>query len=183
VARAAAQRRADLLAAQRERQLRELNDQLEERVRAWVFVDRDGARAEAERLAAEAEAGSIEAFAERWMGQPLFAGTPPRAARHWRADLLRNDPAALAAVLRGVGAGAMAPLWDRLPELQTPVTLVVGERDEKFRAIAERMRERLPHAELVIVPGAGHAAQLESPERVAQAISYQSGSPSSSASA
>ena len=27
-----------------------------------------------------------------------------------------------------------------------PVTLIVGERDAKFRAIAERMRERLPDA-------------------------------------
>ena len=46
-----------------------------------------------------------------------------------------------------------------------PVTLVVGERDEKFRAIAERMAERLPRAEVVVVPGAGHAAQLEQPGR------------------
>src|SRR3954471_19894428 len=68
-------------------------------------------------LAAELEHGTIEAFADRWMRQPLFAGTPPAAARFWREDLLRNDPAALAAVLRGIGAGAMEPLWERLGEL------------------------------------------------------------------
>jgi pimeloyl-ACP methyl ester carboxylesterase len=34
----------------------------------------------------------------------------------------------------------------------------------------------------VVVPGTGHAVQLEKPEAVAEAI-YQSGSPSSSASA
>ena len=28
---------------------------------------------------------------------------------------MRNDPRALAAVLRGMGTGAMAPLWERLP--------------------------------------------------------------------
>jgi pimeloyl-ACP methyl ester carboxylesterase len=76
----------------------------------------------------------------------------------------------------------MEPLWDRLPALTIPVTLIVGERDEKFRAIAERMRERLPDARVVTVPGAGHAPQLGAPEAVAEAI-YQSGSPSSSASA
>jgi 2-succinyl-6-hydroxy-2,4-cyclohexadiene-1-carboxylate synthase len=76
----------------------------------------------------------------------------------------------------------MEPLWDRLPALAIPVTLIVGERDEKFRAIAERMRERLPDARVVVVPGTGHAPQLEAPEEVAAAI-YQSGSPSSSASA
>ena len=59
------------------------------------------------------------------------------------------------------------------------MTLVVGERDAKFREIGERMAERLPAARLVAIPGAGHAAHLERPE----AVAYQLGSPSSSASA
>jgi 2-succinyl-6-hydroxy-2,4-cyclohexadiene-1-carboxylate synthase len=61
----------------------------------------------------------------------------------------------------------MTPVWDRLHELAAPVTLLAGERDEKFRAIAERMAERLPRAEVHVVPGAGHAAQLERPDVVA----------------
>jgi pimeloyl-ACP methyl ester carboxylesterase len=64
----------------------------------------------------------------------------------------------------------MAPLWDQLPELTVPVTLITGERDEKFRAIAGSMAERLPDARLVVVPGAGHAAQLDDPGAVAAAI-------------
>jgi len=48
-----------------------------------------------------------------------------------------------------------------------PVTLVVGERDAKFHAIAERMAAALPRPEIVVVPGAGHAAQLEQPAAVA----------------
>ena len=64
----------------------------------------------------------------------------------------------------------MTPLWDRLPQLAMPVTLVVGERDEKFRAIAERMAAALPDARVAVVDGAGHAAQLERPEAVAAAI-------------
>ncbi len=55
----------------------------------------------------------------------------------------------------------MDPLWDALPSLEVPVTLAVGERDEKFRAIAERMAAVLPRAEIAVVEGAGHAAQLE----------------------
>jgi pimeloyl-ACP methyl ester carboxylesterase len=51
-----------------------------------------------------------------------------------------------------------------------PVTLVVGERDEKFRAIAERMAAALPDGEVAVIAGAGHAAQLERPEAVAAAI-------------
>lgn len=133
-------------------------------------------------LADRIEQIGIEAFATEWAAQPLFEGQPERVRAAAYADRLRNTPHGLAAALRGLGTGVMEPLWDRLPELDLPVTLIAGERDEKFRAIAERMRERLPQAELAIVPGAGHAAQLERPELVAAAI-YQSGSPSSSVSA
>jgi 2-succinyl-6-hydroxy-2,4-cyclohexadiene-1-carboxylate synthase len=133
-------------------------------------------------LADRIEQIGIEAFATEWGAQPLFEGQPERVSAAAYADRLRNTPHGLAAALRGLGTGVMEPLWDRLPELDLPVTLIVGERDAKFRAIAESMRERLPRAELTVVPGAGHAAQLERPELVAAAI-YQSGSPSSSASA
>src|SRR3954466_11214191 len=97
-----------------------------------------------EKLAADADAGTMGAFAERWMPQPLFAGTPPAAAAHWRADILRNDPAALAAVLRGLGAGAMDPLWDRLGGLGVPVTIIAGERDGRYAAIGRRLAASLP---------------------------------------
>ena len=48
-----------------------------------------------------------------------------------------------------------------------PVTLIAGARDEKFRAIAERMAASLPRARVEIVEGAGHAVQLERPDTVA----------------
>src|SRR5919198_1359733 len=114
-------------------------------------------RAADEKLALEVERGTIEDFADRWSRQPLFAGTPPEAAAFWRADLLRNHPAALAAVLRGVGAGAMAPLWDRLPELAgLSATVIVGERDGRYVAIGRRFAAALPAGRLLVVPGAGH---------------------------
>jgi 2-succinyl-6-hydroxy-2,4-cyclohexadiene-1-carboxylate synthase len=129
------------------------------------------ARREAdERLAAFTEAATIERFADRWAAQPLFAATPPEAAHIWREDLLRNDPRALAAVLRGLGAGAMTPLWDRLPELAMPATVLAGERDGKYVAIAERLVEGLPDAELVVVEGAGHGLPREAPEAIVAAI-------------
>jgi 2-succinyl-6-hydroxy-2,4-cyclohexadiene-1-carboxylate synthase len=133
-------------------------------------------------LADRIEQIGIEAFATEWGAQPLFEGQRERVQAAAYADRLRNTPHGLATALRGLGTGVMEPLWARLPELDTPVTLIVGERDAKFRAIAERMRERLPRAEVTIVPGTGHAVQLERPELVAAAI-YQSGSLSSSASA
>jgi 2-succinyl-6-hydroxy-2,4-cyclohexadiene-1-carboxylate synthase len=133
---------------------------------------RDERRAADEKLAADTERGTIEAFADRWMHQPLFAGTPSGAAAHWRADILRNDPAALAAVLRGLGAGAMDPLWDRLGELDgMPVTIIAGERDGRYAAIGRRLTGAVSGARLLLVPGAGHGLPREAPQAVAAAIS------------
>ena len=85
----------------------------------------------------------------------------------WRSvdeDRRRNTAPGLAAALRGLGTGVMPSLWDRLGTLDVPVALVVGERDEKFRAIAERMEAALPSASLHVVAGAGHAVHLEAPD-------------------
>jgi 2-succinyl-6-hydroxy-2,4-cyclohexadiene-1-carboxylate synthase len=124
-------------------------------------------------LAERIEAIGIEAFAAEWGAQPLFAGQDERVAAAAHADRLRNTPAGLAAALHGLGTGVMEPLWDRLGGLALPVTLVVGERDEKFRAIAARMAEALPQARVLVVAGAGHAVQLEQPDAVAGAIADQ----------
>jgi 2-succinyl-6-hydroxy-2,4-cyclohexadiene-1-carboxylate synthase len=127
-----------------------------------------------ERLARETEHGTIEEFAERWSRQPLFAGTPPQAAAFWRADLQRNDPAALAAVLRGLGAGVMEPLWERLSELDgMPVTIIAGERDGRYTATGRRLAAALPSARMLVVPGAGHGLPREAPQAVAAAIATE----------
>jgi 2-succinyl-6-hydroxy-2,4-cyclohexadiene-1-carboxylate synthase len=133
-------------------------------------AERAARRASDERLAAFAETATIEDFADRWAAEPLFAGTPPEAARIWREDLRRNDPDALAAVLRGLGTGAMAPLWARLGELTMPATVLAGERDPKFLALGERLAAALPNGELIVVPGAGHGLPREAPDAIAAAI-------------
>ena len=132
--------------------------------------EREARRRADDALADRIEQIGIEPFAAEWGSQPLFAGQDDRVAAAAHADRLRNTPAGLAAALRGLGTGVMPPLWGRLGELGMPVTLVVGERDEKFRAIAERMAAALPDGEVAVIAGAGHAAQLERPEAVAAAI-------------
>ena len=90
------------------------------------------------------------------------AGRGRRAARE---DRLRRSAAEHAAQLRGLGTGVMPPLWDRLGELAMPVTLVVGERDAKFRAIAERMHARLPDAVARRRPGRRPRGRARGPRR------------------
>jgi len=124
-------------------------------------------RASDDDLADGIERAGIEAFARSWAAQPLFADQSPEVAAAARRDRVRNTAEGLAASLRGMGTGAMTPVWDRLHELTMPATVVVGERDAKFREIGERLADALPHADLVVVPGAGHAVHLEAPEALA----------------
>ncbi|HXW59005.1 MAG TPA: alpha/beta fold hydrolase [Solirubrobacteraceae bacterium] len=119
-----------------------------------------------DRLAAELRTGDLEGFIARWRSQPLFAGEPPEVGALARTDHRRNDPSALADALSGLSVGRMEPAWDRLGELDLPVTLVVGERDERYRALARRMVALLPAAALRTVAG-GHALVLENPAAVA----------------
>lgn len=126
------------------------------------------------RLAAEIERMSIAEFAQRWAQTPVLAGQPPAVLAAAQADRLRNDPAGLARALRGLGTAALSSLWERLPRIVVPVTLIVGERDEKFRAIAADMATKLPDAKVIVVPGAGHAVHLEAPDAVAALVAARS---------
>jgi 2-succinyl-6-hydroxy-2,4-cyclohexadiene-1-carboxylate synthase len=122
------------------------------------------------RLADEIERSTIEQFALRWALTPVLADQPPEVQAAAHADRLRSTPRGLARALRGLGTGAPPSLWDRLGELPVPATLIAGERDRKFSAVAHRMARGLPRAEVEIVPGAGHAVHLESSEAVAEII-------------
>ena len=134
-------------------------------------ADREARREADERLADEIEGSDIDTFARRWAQTPVRSGQPPDVLAAVHADRLRTRPAGLARALRGLGTGALPSLWDRLAELDMRVLLIVGERDERFQAIAAEMASGLPDAEVLVVPGAGHAVHLEAPAVVARALS------------
>jgi 2-succinyl-6-hydroxy-2,4-cyclohexadiene-1-carboxylate synthase len=152
-----------------------------DRVRGLVLVsttagidaadERAARRAADDVLAGRMEGQGIEVAARAWAAQALFGGQTEVVSELAHEDRLRNDPANLAAALRGIGTGQMAPLWDRLPELRMPAEVLVGERDLKFVDLGRRLADALPDASFSVVPGAGHALPLEAPEAVAAAIS------------
>lgn len=124
-------------------------------------------RASDQVLAAGLEAGGIGTFVDAWEALPLFAtqaSLAPAVRARVRAGRLANDPASLAAALRGLGTGALPSYWAALGALGIPVLLIAGAEDAKFVEIGRRMAERLPDARLVVVEGAGHAVHLERPD-------------------
>jgi len=124
-------------------------------------------RAVADRaLADRIEREGIEWFASYWAALPLFAGLArrgPAFLRRLDAARRRHDPAHLAATLRGMGAGATEPFWDRLRRIDARALAVAGAEDLPYVAFACRLAEAMPCARTAVVPEAGHAVHLERP--------------------
>jgi len=119
------------------------------------------------------------AAVERMLGVPaeqprpglpgLFAGEPPgdiralldAVAADVRAESLR---VALAAI-------AEADLRDVLPQIAVPTLLVWGEHDARSPLrVAREFARAIAHAELVVIPGAGHMSNLERPDEFNAAV-------------
>jgi pimeloyl-ACP methyl ester carboxylesterase len=95
---------------------------------------------------------------------PEFRREHPERARELLAYFRRHGPSK---------AGVLAQWWatvyhdttSRLHQLQAPTLVLHGERDEMTPlANARLLADRIPDAELGVVPGAGHAYALERPE-------------------
>jgi pimeloyl-ACP methyl ester carboxylesterase len=94
--------------------------------------------------------------------QQALAARDPR----YQDEFERRFQALPAGAFLGWGA-ALAGCPDRLDALAgiaVPTLVVVGEGDEDFLPASRAMGARIPGAQLVVLPGAGHAPQYEAPE-------------------
>ena len=124
-------------------------------------------------LARRLEREGVERFADHWQSLPLLDtqhALPARILEDQRRRRLRHRPEGLAYALETLSLGRMPDYRTELPRLDLPVHLMAGERDEKFRRLAEQMASALPAATVEIVPDAGHNLILETPGAVASAI-------------
>ncbi|MCL4869991.1 MAG: 2-succinyl-6-hydroxy-2,4-cyclohexadiene-1-carboxylate synthase [Anaerolineae bacterium] len=129
--------------------------------------ERQARQAADEQLAQKLEREGVDAFMRYWQQLPLFASQNqlPEPVRVQLTQQRRQNSAwGLANSLRGMGTGRQPSLWDQLPGLNLPVRLLAGALDHKFVIIARQMAARLPQAELIIVPQAGHTIHLEQPD-------------------
>lgn len=138
-------------------------------------ISEEAARAERraadERLARRLERDGVAAFADFWGGLPLWDGDPDDARRAQRDELAAGDAAGLAAALRGLGPGVVPAVWDRLPSLVAPLTVVTGARDARYRSIATMLLEAAAQpAGDVVLADAGHGVLREAPGALAEAL-------------
>ena len=137
---------------------------------AGLGAEARAARREAdEALARRIEAEGVESFVRYWEALPMFGGIARRGPRElaWlHAMRVANTQQGLAASLRGMGAGAMDPLWNELESVACPTSFVAGEQDQTFVAHARRLSESVPGSRLEIVADSGHSVQFEQPDAI-----------------
>jgi pimeloyl-ACP methyl ester carboxylesterase len=117
--------------------------------------------------------------AQRALGRSaLLFAHPWRVPRKWLKEQYRLArlpgflKAQLATVRAQVGIrGQREVLLDRLPDLQTPVLVVWGERDRVLSpSQAHEAITRLPNGSLELMPNCGHLPQVEHPDRFAAVL-------------
>lgn len=138
-----------------------------------VEQDRRNRITQDDALAARIELFGMERFLDEWTSTGITSTSDlPEAQRALdRAIRDENTPGGLAAALRGYGQGMQPVAWDRLGEMDLPVLVVAGERDDTYRQIATRLADALPKAELAVIPDAGHDPLRDRPEPTVEVIS------------
>jgi 2-succinyl-6-hydroxy-2,4-cyclohexadiene-1-carboxylate synthase len=115
----------------------------------------------------------LEAFADKWQAQALFASQaqlPTAVLNEQRRQRLENSPEGLGNNLRGMGAGAQEYLLPRMPSIHTPTLFLAGALDERYAATAPVMAAAVPGAEYAVIDNAGHTTHLEQPEAWASQV-------------
>ncbi len=108
----------------------------------------------------------IEWFTDYWLNLPMFSSQKKLSSKlqnKIRSGKLNNCVSGLVNSLKGFGAGSMQSYWERLSELRMPVKLIVGEYDNKYIAINNKLHNKLPYSELSIIEDCGHNTHLEKP--------------------
>ena len=116
--------------------------------------------------AAKVRSEGLESLADMFVGRWFTPGYP--RTEEARAMLAQVDAEGYAACCEALAA---FDVRDRLREVRTP-TLVIAGADDIATPLdhAETLAQGIPGAELVIVPGAAHLANLERPEAVTHAM-------------
>jgi pimeloyl-ACP methyl ester carboxylesterase len=76
---------------------------------------------------------------------------------------LHHSAAGLARAARGMLAQSDSSVIDGLPSIAVPALVLVGEQDEAFLVAAHVMASKIPPAVKVVLPGAGHASNINQP--------------------
>ncbi|KAI7754357.1 hypothetical protein M8C21_006045 [Ambrosia artemisiifolia] len=124
----------------------------------------------------------LDLFIETWYSGELWRSlrSHPQFNQIVASRMKHNDVQALAKALSDLSTGRQPSLWDDLKHNKSPLLLIVGDRDEKFKKIGHSMCLKLEEGKddsvkhlhtLVKIPDSGHAVHIENPLHVINSIS------------
>ncbi len=130
-------------------------------------LGRDAAEARRESFLRDAERPPEEVA--RDFSATLFVASVPAALVDEAVAMMSDfHPAGVRAM---ANAFADADLREVLPRIDIPTLLVYGDSDQRSPLnVAEDLHARMPDSKLVVIPGPGHAVNLEAPERFNEVV-------------
>lgn len=134
-----------------------------QRVSALLIIDTGpGYRKDEDRDGWNRNALAIgDRYAARGLGSP--ASPEQRASRHRSAE-------GIAHAARGMLTQRDASVMESLPTIAVPALVVVGADDTPYLAASDYMAGKIPGAQKVVIPNAGHAANIDQPEAFNAAV-------------
>jgi len=93
-----------------------------------------------------------------------------KAATRERATAIHRDARGLAFAARGMLTQRDAKVIELLPEIKVPSLVVVGADDTPFLAASDYMAAKIPGAQKVVIPAAGHAVNIDQPQAFVDAV-------------
>jgi len=87
-----------------------------------------------------------------------------------RATARHRSAEGLVGAARGMLTQRDARIIESLPGIQVPSLIIAGSEDALFLAASEYMANKIPGARLVVIPGAGHAVNMDQPKAFMEAV-------------
>jgi len=136
-----------------------------ERTRALLIIDTGpGYKKDEPREGWNATAlKTAERYETQGLGNLARGSVEMRTAQH-------RDATGLARAARGMLTQRDARVINSLPDIKVPAIVVVGADDTPFLAASDYMAAKIPSARKVVIPAAGHAANIDQPEAFNAAI-------------
>ena len=100
---------------------------------------------------------TAERFETEGLARLAGGSAETRASSHLNAE-------GLARAARGMLTQRDARVIDSLPRIAAPSLVVVGADDTPFLIASDYMAAKIPGARKLVIPGAGHAANIDQPE-------------------
>jgi pimeloyl-ACP methyl ester carboxylesterase len=106
-------------------------------------------------------------FVDALLPTMFSAGTAPEVVEAFRTSMLAFHPAGFRAMARA----SAEDLREVLPGVAVPTLLVYGDGDVRAPlTVGEALHVAIPGSALVVLPGAGHVCNLESPDEFDTAV-------------